>query len=742
MYESVAGSENYCRQEEKKPLAKQRPLIQCEYSHAMGNSSGNLSDYWEVIRRERLLQGGAIWDWKDQGIHHTKNTSGDLEDRSGNGNKFELFGSLATDEGLFGGGAVVEKSPKLDLTGPLTLVAEVRFNNIGESPGGQPIISKGDTGYCLKLTDQGNLEFFIRSEGNWKNVVAKLPDDAASKFHTYAGVYDGAKVTLFIDGKEAVSQPASGAVSTNDFDLAFGLDTEETGRRLNGSIRRAAVYPAALAADKLAAAPFTAAGAVVSVDFAKDAEKPRKQHFVAYGGDFNDRPNDGSFCANGIVSADLAPSPQFEEVKKAYQEIHTSAVDIGSHNVKLRVHNEWFFRGVKPVDASWKLLEDGVVVAGGKLDLPDIAPQQSAEVEIATGVTPKDASEYFLRVRYDLNSPTAWSPAGMPVAWDEIALPWGKRQVVAAASADIPASFTEDGSAITLKAGDVTAVVDRKSGYLTSLKDGDVEWLVSPLELNFWRPTTNNDEGAQLQHKLKAWQYAGSKATADKLTAVQDGSDVVITAELRVPAGDSRATIRYRFTGAGELGVETEFHAAGDQPEIPRIGYQCEIPQRAPMWKWYGKGPHENYVDRQDGAWTAIHEVFVPNAFYEYLDPQESGSRMGIRWATLTNPAGGANLRVDATGDDLLQMGFYPCDAKDITLAMHACEIPQTDFFTMNLDHLQSGLGGTDSWGSIALDKYRIKSGKDYRWSFRLSTGETPVRQAPPAKLREIPKQD
>jgi beta-galactosidase len=87
-------------------------------------------------------------------------------------------------------------------------------------------------------------------------------------------------------------------------------------------------------------------------------------------------------------------------------------------------------------------------------------------------------------------------------------------------------------------------------------------------------------------------------------------------------------------------------------------------------------------------------------------------------------------------------MGFYPCDATDITVAMHACEIPETEFFTMNLDHLQSGLGGSDSWGALALEKYRIKSGKDYRWSFRLSTGETPAPPAPPIKPRQMPTQD
>ncbi|OGD18759.1 MAG: beta-galactosidase, partial [Candidatus Aminicenantes bacterium RBG_16_63_16] len=50
---------------EKKP---DRPLIMCEYEHAMGNSCGNFQDYWDAIERLDRLQGGCVWDWVDQGI--------------------------------------------------------------------------------------------------------------------------------------------------------------------------------------------------------------------------------------------------------------------------------------------------------------------------------------------------------------------------------------------------------------------------------------------------------------------------------------------------------------------------------------------------------------------------------------------------------------------------------------------------------------------------------------------------
>jgi beta-galactosidase len=738
MYATVDGCRQYARSQEKKPLDQQRPLIQCEYNHAMGNSSGNLVDYWNLFRQERLLQGGFIWDWRDQGILHMKHAANAVEDRSGNGHQVRLLGSLAADEGLFGGSAVVAASPNFDLTDAVTLVAEARLNKLDGVQGGQPLISKGDTSYGLKISEKGELEFFIRSAGDWHNVVAPLPGDAAAKFHSYAGSYDGKALTVFIDGKQAATKPFSGPLSTNAFELAVAIDTEETARRLNGSVRRAAVYSRALTAAELAG---TADKAELSLDFAKDAEKPKTHQFIAYGGDFNDRPTDRSFCFNGIVTATLEPSPQFEEVKKNYQEIHTTAVDATTPKLKIQVQNEYFFRTIAPLAGSWKLMQDGIAVAEGKLNLPEIAAQQAAAIEVDTNHTPVATSEYFLRVRYDLTQPTAWYSAGWPIAWDEIALPWGKRTPAAPATSEVAANFVEDAGKITVVAKDLTAIMDKSTGVLTSIQSKNGEWLVSPLQLNFWRPTTNNDEGAKLNHKLAVWQYAGAKAKATQVTAAQDGKDVTLTAALQIPAGDSSATVQYRITGNGQILVDTEFRAGKDLPTIPRIGFQARIPNKTPLLQWHGKGPHENYIDRSTGAWTTVHNGFIPSLFHLYADPQEAGQRTAIRWATLSNPAGGNSLRVDATGEHLLEMSVYPCAAADITLAAHPDEIPQRDFQTLNLDHRQSGLGGTDSWGALALQKYLLQPNNTYRWSFMLTSSETPAIQTPVLpRPRQVPR--
>jgi beta-galactosidase len=537
-----------------------------------------------------------------------------------------------------------------------------------------------------------------------------------------------------IDKQVVATAPCTAKIAANRYDLGIAIDTEETARKLNGAIRRAIVYGRALSPDQTAAAP---EGSVVLLDFFKDAEKPKTQKFFAYGGDFNDRPTDRSFCCNGLVQPNLRPAPHFEEVKTIYQEIHTTAVDMTKPDLQIKVYNESFFRSLNYVRASWKLLKNGLPVGQGELALPNLAPQASQTITVGTNHTPEEGAEYFFRVRYDHAEPTAWYDKGQPVAWNEFLLPWTTRQPAKTREAKEPASFTESEQEITVKSGRVTAIISKAKGVLNSIKDQEAEWLRSPLHLNFWRPTTNNDEGAKLDHNLKVWQYAGVRATAKSVKVIKEGSDVVVTADINIPAGKSSATIVYRFTGAEQCSIHTIFRA--DQlPTIPRIGFSAHVSSRNGSLEWYGKGPHENYIDRQTGSWTTLHSGYVPNLFFRYVDPQESGQRTGIRWAKLGSPDSPKALQIDAQGTDLLEISCYPCSAQDVTLASHPSSLAQRDFFTLNIDHKHSGLGGTDSWGATALPHYQLHSNREYEWSMLISFDQVPVIM-PKAPLRRLP---
>ena len=740
MYYPVAETLKYCRNEEKKPPAQQRPLIQCEYSHAMGNSSGNLVDYWIAIRKERLLQGGFIWDWKDQGLTRNKQAMDAVEDSSPNKIGSRLCGSLSKDEGLYGGGVVVNSSPALDLTGPLTLVAEIRGNSGGggnnrESAAGYPILTKGNTAYAMNVTADGKkIEFAIQSKGVRQAVSAALPTDWQQAFHSVAGIYDGTHMSIAIDGAQAATRAVAGPVDTNSYQIAVGLDTDDVSRRFDGSIRRATVCARALTAEQTRQA---ITDAVLQLDFIAAAAKPQDCLFYAYGGDFNDHPNQESFCCNGIFMPELQASPQFEEVKKAYQDIHSRLSDGSTPTVAIDVRNERFFRSSDDLRGSWKLLKDGVELSNGELSMPAIAPQQSAKLSIATHCTPDPKSEYVLRLRYDLVNTTPWYAKGMPVAWDELPLPWGRRTPPALDKSAVAATFTDADGRVTLRAGEVSAAIDRRTGALVSYARKDKELLLAPLHLNFWRPTTNNDEGAQLHKRLKVWRKAGQNATATRVTVKPDGNDVLVTADLTIPAGQSTATLNYRFTGAGQLAVDCSFRPGGDLPMIPRIGMQAQLAAGCATWSWFGKGPHENYCDRNSGAWTTVHTGIVPSLFHSYIDPQESGNRTQIRWATFTNMMGGAGLRVDATGKNLLEVAAYPCLPDQIELARHPADIPMSDVITLNIDHRQMGLGGTNSWGELPLDSYRLEPKGVYQWSFLLTVFQTPAPRHTP--MRTLP---
>ena len=527
MYSPVDASVRYAREQEKKPLDQRRPMIQCEYNHAMGNSSGNLADYWEIFRREPLLQGGFIWDWKDQALLTAKHAADAVEDRSGNGHATHLMGSLSEREGLFGGGVSVRTSEKLDLTESLTLTAEVRGNfggakaqgggdnNRNESDG-YPIVTKGDTAYTLKVDASGTrLEFFVYTD-TWNTLHAPLPDNWRSEFHQVAGSYDGRHMSLFIDGKQVARRECSGKINTNDFDLGVGINLEVPMRRFSGSIRSARVFPVAF--DPTGEVSIQPAP-VLGLDFTADAAKPKTRRYFAYGGDFNDQPNQSSFCLNGIVQSDLEPGPQFPEVKKVHQDVHVSAVDLAGPTPKVRILNERFFRPLDELSASWVVLRNGEKAAGAGLDLAPLPPQETVEVPVPTGLTADPSAEYLLRVEFALKDDTEWLPAGSVLAWDEFELPWGERTPPAPVAGDGAAEFTGDDASIEVRFGDATARIGKASGMLESWTRGGEAVLRSPFVFDFWRPMTNNDEGAGYHRSLRVWREAGPAARATSVRA-------------------------------------------------------------------------------------------------------------------------------------------------------------------------------------------------------------------------------
>ncbi|MHB8901790.1 MAG: glycoside hydrolase family 2 TIM barrel-domain containing protein, partial [Thermoguttaceae bacterium] len=339
-----------------------RPLIQCEYAHAMGNSVGNFQDYWDAIESHRQLQGGFIWDWVDQGMLVDVPTARTVADLARPGRNCLVL-SGAGDQGVCGP-VVVGDDEKLDLTGPFTLECVVPA---GRPSGHSPLITKGDHQYHLRMGDYG-IELVVY-QGKWQSLKVSYDDaQLADGPNRITAVYDLENLLLYVNGRKVGSLPYTGPLDRSSFPVNIGRCSEITSRVTSLPIREARIYGRALAAEEIAHVEGRKTdGLLLHLDLTRvgDKEVPlgRTKQYFAYGGDFGDMPNDGNFCCNGLVQPNRGPNPHLYEVRKVYQSVKVTPVDLAAG--KILVTNKYFFINLDQFQASWALRKDGAEVASG-----------------------------------------------------------------------------------------------------------------------------------------------------------------------------------------------------------------------------------------------------------------------------------------------------------------------------------------------------------------------------------------
>lgn len=323
MYESPATVANRAAD-----TSDTRPYIMIEYAHSMGNSTGNLKEYWDVVRSHPVLQGGFIWDFVDQALTWPTPPRKRLTETGPDTLTAELGPSATLDKASgLSGPAVFAPDKGLDINGSVTAEAWVTPGAVG---GHQPIVAKGDTQYSLKQTDD-HLEFFIYSGGSWISATAPLPADWTGREHHVAGVFDKAagKLTLYIDGEAKATRTTDRTPDSDNAPIALGTDADNPSRVFSGHIRAARVYDRALSADELAASGRSPSDAGVRFWFdaataAYGEQKPASPTYLSYGGDWGDNPNDGNFESDGILPATREPGGKADEVKHVYQAVNVS----------------------------------------------------------------------------------------------------------------------------------------------------------------------------------------------------------------------------------------------------------------------------------------------------------------------------------------------------------------------------------------------------------------------------------
>ena len=448
----------------------------------------------------------------------------------------------------------------------------------------------------------------------------------------------------------------------------------------------------------------------------------------AYGGDFNRfDASDGNFCDNGLISPDRVPNPHMYEVGHIYQNIWTSAANL--EQGEINIYNENFFRDLSAYYLEWEVLKGGKVMRTGRVDNLNVAPQQTGKVKLNLGKTCQ-CTEWLLNVAYKLKNREGLLPAGHVVAKNQLVLNPYKAPAMELKNCElsnvetvVPQVTENDENYLIVEGEQFTAEFSKQSGYLTRYAVEGVEMIEEgeALTPNFWRAPTDNDYGAGLQRKYAAWKNPEIKLTSLKQRT--ENGQVVVEAAYEMPAVSARLDLTYVINNAGAMKV-TQKMTADKQAKVSnlfRFGMQMPMPRSFETIEYYGRGPVENYSDRNQCTDLGIYRQSVAEQFYSYIRPQENGTKTDIRWWKTLNKAG-RGVQIVAAAPFSASALHYTIDSLDEGMEKkqgHSPEVDEANLTNLCFDLVQMGLGCEDSWGRITRPEYQVPYA-DYEFTFIL----------------------
>ena len=501
------------------------------------------------------------------------------------------------------------------------------------------------------------------------------------------------------------------------------------------------------------------------------------REYWAYGGDFGvDMPSDGNFLCNGIIAPDRTPHPAMTEVKYAYQNVGFEAIDLASG--KFLIKNRFYFTNLRKHQINYAVKANGKVIRKGKTFL-DIEPQSSQEFNVnLAGLQAKSGTEYFVNFWVTTTEPEILIPAGHEIASEQFRLPI-EPLAIAEHKASGKTNVTTEGDEVKVSSSKMQFVFNKKSGLVTSYKINGTEYFSGGfgIQPNFWRAPNDNDYGNGQPKREQIWKQSSKNFQVVDVITLSEGNNTILTANYLLTAGNlyivkytiypdgvvhsditftstemeegktevSEATLMATFSPGQE-----EARRAASKLVVPRIGVRFRLPADMNQVEYFGRGPGENYVDRQAGSFVDLYRT-TADAMYtnNYVRPQENGHRTDTRWVTLSRKNGkGLKIVADQTiGFNALRNSVEDFDseetinrprqwnnftpeeiasrteekAKNVLRRMtHVNDITPRNFVEVCIDMKQQGVAGFDSWGDRPLPEHSLPANQEYHWGFTL----------------------
>ena len=437
--------------------------------------------------------------------------------------------------------------------------------------------------------------------------------------------------------------------------------------------------------------------------------------YQAYGGDFDDHPCDYNFSGNGIVYGQHRdPSPKMQEVKFNYQNISAEVTE-----EFVTVINKNLFINTDAFDCVVTLKKGGKPVKKAALET-HTAPLSRDVYDLPIPVQTLPG-EYTVTVSFQLKEDTLWAARGHEVAFGEYTYQVSGTEEIHKGALQVIDSIHNLG----VRGENFEVMFSYLNGGLVSYRFGGTEMIKMIPKPNFWRAPTDNDDGNLMPMRYAQWKIASMYASHKTPAGAYPGSSpiekeitdqyVKISFTYYLPTAPA-SQCRLSYTVYGDGYIETQLHydpveGLGDMPEF---GVMFKLDADYDQVSWYGMGPEETYQDRCLGAKLGIYRNEVRDNMAKYLNPQECGNKIGVRWACVTDKKG----RGMRFAGDRMNFSALPYTPHELENARHEFELPAVHYTVVRVSKQQMGVGGDDSWGARTHEEYLLPSGKEMDFVF------------------------
>ena len=437
--------------------------------------------------------------------------------------------------------------------------------------------------------------------------------------------------------------------------------------------------------------------------------------YQAYGGDFDDHPCDYNFSGNGIVYGQhIDPSPKMQEVKFNYQNISAEVTE-----EFVTVINKNLFVNTDAFDCVVTLKKNGKLVKKAALETHTAPLSRDVyDLPILVQTLP---GEYTVTVSFQLKEDTLWAAKGHEVAFGEYTYQVSGTEETHKGALQVIDSIHNLG----VKGENFEVMFSYLNGGLVSYRFGGTEMIKMIPKPNFWRAPTDNDDGNLMPMRYAQWKIASMYASHKTPAGAYPGSSpiekeitdqyVKISFTYYLPtAPASQCRLSYKVCGDGYIETQLHYDPVEGLGDMPEFGVMFKLDADYDQVSWYGMGPEETYEDRCLGAKLGIYRNEVRDNMAKYLNPQECGNKIGVRWACVTDKKG-RGMRF--TGDRM-NFSALPYTPHELENARHEFELPAVHYTVVRVSKQQMGVGGDDSWGARTHEEYLLPSGKEMDFVF------------------------